>query len=559
MRKIVSTFNKLLIVGMMAGVSLGTAAPCALSNSLLQAVATGGAYTITGTGSCSFTASGLPDWIAVTGSTAGSVTLYIAGNGGAARSVPITVAGITYTIEQQAAAVSLPGLSLVGSMPHLASAGTWETTFTLVNNGTSSATARTNFFADDGTALNLPLTFPQTPAALTTAASFDRTLAPNASLILDSTAPDSQAVQVGSAQLLSTDKVSGFAIFKYKVAGQEAVVPLETRNAPSYVLAFDNTNSAALGVALQNVSASPASVRVFIHDEFGFQIGADTVVLPAYGHTSFVLPTQYPATANRRGSIEFDTPQGGQISALGIRFTPPGTLTTIPVLANVTNAGGSVAHIAVAGGWKTTIVLVNTGPTSAQAHLRFFDDNGAPLVLPLAFPPSTSAANVTQLDRAISGFGSLTVESAGLDTSPVQTGSIQLAADGKIGGYVIFRYTPNGQEASTPFENRGASAYIIPFDHTGSVVTGTAVNNASAQAVNIPWILRDDAGNQIGNGSLPLAANGHTAFSLAGQFPVTANIRGTIEFDTPAGAQINVLGIRTPPTLTFTTLPALTK
>src|ERR1700685_2147132 len=32
--------------------------------------------------------------------------------------------------------------------------------------------------------------------------------------------------------------------------------------------------------------------------------------------------------------------------------------------------------------------------------------------------------------------------------------------------------------------------------------------------------------------------------------PETANIRGTIEFDTPVGAQIGVLGIRTPPTHT---------
>ncbi len=32
---------------------------------------------------------------------------------------------------------------------------------------------------------------------------------------------------------------------------------------------------------------------------------------------------------------------------------------------------------------------------------------------------------------------------------------------------------------------------------------------------------------------------------------------GTIEFDAPAGAQIGVVGIRSPPALTFTTLPPL--
>jgi len=40
-----------------------------------------------------------------------------------------------------------------------------------------------------------------------------------------------------------------------------------------------------------------------------------------------------------------------------------------------------------------------------------------------------------------------------------------------------------------------------------------------------------------------------------------ANIRGTIEFDTPAGATIGAPGIRIPPgaLTTYTTLPALTK
>jgi hypothetical protein len=40
------------------------------------------------------------------------------------------------------------------------------------------------------------------------------------------------------------------------IGAQEAVVPLETRNAPSYLLAFDNTNGVVLGVALENVSTS---------------------------------------------------------------------------------------------------------------------------------------------------------------------------------------------------------------------------------------------------------------------------------------------------------------
>ena len=54
----------------------------------------------------------------------------------------------------------------------------------------------------------------------------------------------------GSAQILAQGgtSVDGFAIFHYDPSQQEAVVPLETRNAASYVLPFDNTNGVLTGV-----------------------------------------------------------------------------------------------------------------------------------------------------------------------------------------------------------------------------------------------------------------------------------------------------------------------
>ena len=82
----------------------------------------------------------------------------------------------------------------------------------------------------------------------------------------------------------------------------------------------------------------------------------------------------------------------------------------------------------------------------------------------------------------------------------------------------------------------------------------------SAQAVNIPVIVRDATGAQITSDTISLAANGHLAFTLGtDKYLATVNLRGTIEFDAPAGAQIGALGIRAPLAHTFTTLPALAK
>ena len=151
--------------------------------------------------------------------------------------------------------------TFIGSLPHLAAEGGWTTTFTYVNKGTTSASAQTSLFAPNGTPLILPINLPQTSGS-TTASSVTQTIAPNASFIMQATGPANVTYQEGSAQLAATGNVDGFEIFHFDPTQQEAVVPLETRNAPSYLLAFDNTNTVVTGVAVGNVSGTSATVPV---------------------------------------------------------------------------------------------------------------------------------------------------------------------------------------------------------------------------------------------------------------------------------------------------------
>ena len=527
-----------------------------------------GVINITTTPQCSWSVTNNLSWVSISGSKggtgSGSVNYNVASNTGGARLGAIAIAALSITIEQT---TSLPSLGLSGSMPHIAAEENWTTTFTLINKSTAAAQARFSLFDEPGSPLQLPLVFPQQPSATgpLLAASFDRTLAPNASLVITTAGPTAPPVQIGSAQLASTGSMDGFAIFHQIPTAQEAVVPLETRNASSYLLAFDNTGGVVLGVALANVSAQAGSVPVVIRDDTGTQIGTGTIPLVASGHTSLVLSSQFPITANKRGTIEFDTPTGGQISALGIRFTPPNNaLTTIHVLANVGTSGGSIAHIASGNGWQTTFVLVNAGASAAQVHLKFFADvTGTPLSLPLSFPQSGNGTTTvaSSVDQTLAAGATLLVQSAAPLSNPTPTiGSAQLTTSGNVSGFVIFRYNPNGQEAVVPLESRNANAYILAFDNTAGTATGVAINSVSSQAVQVPVLIRDDTGTPIVNDTLNLAANGHLAFTLVtDKYPATANIRGTIEFDTPPGAQISALGIRVPPAHTFTTLPALVK
>ena len=120
-------------------------------------------------------------------------------------------------------------------------------------------------------------------------------------------------------------------------------MPLEGPGAASYLLAYDDTGGNVLGIALANPLAKDQNIGVSISDDSGTFIEADSLIIPANGHISFVLPAFYPVTANRRGTIMFYAFQGGQqFGVLGMRFAAPNNaLTTIPGLT-----GGSSASAA---------------------------------------------------------------------------------------------------------------------------------------------------------------------------------------------------------------------
>ncbi len=241
-------------------------------------------------------------------------------------------------------------------------------------------------------------------------------------------------------------------------------------------------------------------------------------------------------------------------------------LTTLPVLANVDAPGGSISDLTYGGGFVGTFYLVNTGAASASFTLSFYNQSGAPvsvpLSLPLTFPQGAAATTTATYNTPILSAGaSYWVQGSGAITSTLLTGSAQLTTTGNISGFVIFRYNPNSQEAVVPLESRNASSYVLAFDNTAGTVTGVALSSSSAQNTNVPVVIHDDTGTQIGTSSIPLNANGHASFTLdpTHGFPATAGIRGTLEFVAPLGVPIGVLGIRSPPALTFTKLPALAK
>jgi hypothetical protein len=386
----------------------------------LSAGGSSGSINLTFPSGFSWMASSSASWLTITsfpaGAGRGTLSYQVAANTGGDRTATITVAGFTFTVEQ--AAASIPGLVAAGSLGQVASEGTWDFSLIGINLGASAATARFTFAGDNGNPLTLPLTFPQLPptAGPELAATLDRTLNPNAQIVMESTGPDSATTLAGSGQLFSNGNVGGFGIFSRPNYHWNAVVPLETRKATKYILPFDNTAALTTGVAVASLASLGANVQVIVRDDTGAQIGNPALPLSVLGHTAFMLndpPPGFPVTAGKRGTLEFDTPPNftpGQLSVLGLRANGPTALTTLPVLTDVDVSGGSITHVAYNGGWTSVFYIVNTGNAPAQFTLNFFDENGVALAVPLLLPQSGTNITTSALTRTLAPGAMLVVD-----------------------------------------------------------------------------------------------------------------------------------------------------
>ena len=525
----------------------------ATSAALPPSPASGTVQVLTDAG-CPWNAAADQSWVsfnnASSGSGAGSVSYSVAANSGDARTATLTIGSQSFAIRQASAASA--ALPLAGVLAHFDSGANWESTITVVNTAATPAEVAVNFFDYKGNPVALPSTFPQTPTqGSQQVETWDQTLAAGALAVLD-TRQSGTADTVGSAQLRAAAGVSGFEVFANLSSGQQAAVPLETRKAPSYLLAFDNTGALATGLAIANVS-SAATVNVILRDDTGAQIGNETEPLDAFGHDSFML-SKWSETIGKRGTVEFDTPPGAQITVLGLRVNGQ-ALTTLPVLANVATGGGSLAHFQSGGGWQTTFTLANTGASAAPFTVTFYDANGAPTALPLSSPELGDLSTTDTVTETLQPNASVQLVTQGVST---QTGSAHLASTGTVSGFAIFR-SGAGQEAVVPLETRQGT-FVLAFDNTNGLATGLAIANFSAQTAQVNVIVRDDTGAQIGAHIEQLAANGHDSFMLASTWSETGGKRGTVEFAPPSGASIGVIGIRAiPATGVVTTVPVLAK
>ena len=96
------------------------------------------------------------------------------------------------------------------------------------------------------------------------------------------------------------------------------------------LLPFDNTAGFQTGIALANQSGTAQTVTVTLLDQNGAQLSSSPLSLPAFGHTSFFLSTQFPKSVNQLGILQVQGPAG--VTGVGLRMSPQGSFTSIPII-----------------------------------------------------------------------------------------------------------------------------------------------------------------------------------------------------------------------------------
>src|ERR1017187_88294 len=226
-----------------------------------------------------------------------------------------------------------PTLTRTGVLSHIAAGGDWTTVMTLVNTSAAAGPVTVALHSDDVSALTLPVTTTQQGISQkTTASSVSTTINPNATWLI-STGDQVASTVVGWADVLSTESLGGYAIFRSTPqtgSPSEGTVPLQIQFPSTVTLAYDNTAGFVMGVALANLSTSLASVTVTMWDDIGNQLGTQFISIAGNGHTAFVLPNQFPLTVGKRGIVKFQATGG--LTGLGLRFSPFGTFTSVPTM-----------------------------------------------------------------------------------------------------------------------------------------------------------------------------------------------------------------------------------
>ncbi len=451
----------------------------------------------------------------------------------------------------ESSSVSIPVTLQIGSndlvVSQVADGAGWSTTIILVNTDSEPAPFTLSFYQQSGMPLVLPI------QGLGRGREYAGTIPVGGIQILQTTGTD-QTVSQGWAQVRAQRSIAGTAIFRQHTQSgdSEAAVLVAPALGKRFLLPFDEAEGFATGLAVVNTGLDAATVSVELRDENGARLESGSISLASRGQLAFMLQTTYPQIANRRGVAEFSC-STSDLSAVGLRFSPGGTFTSFkPALPETSDASvrtKKVAQIADGGGWKTTFVLVNSGTQPAPFAVVFKKADGTALSLPL---PGIGVRQ--EYSDVIPAGGVRTLETEGT-TNPSVDGWAEVVSSGPVAGTVVFAQkgsSASNSEGTVQLVPSLGEPAVLPFDNTLGFLTALALlaeNDSEGPLLTV--VVKDEYGQRLSTQYLQLKARTRQVSYLISLYPITADRRGSVEFE---GARISMIGLRFNPMGSFTSI-----
>lgn len=217
-------------------------------------------------------------------------------------------------------------------------------------------------------------------------------------------------------------------------------------------------------------------------------------------------------------------------------------------------------HLAIGGGWDTTLTIVNMGTREVQFAQSFFDQTGSEMQVSYRTIPTNNLVTGTGAGATIGPGRSLSIQL--LDAGPLRVGWSRIYYQSEVdrlGGYAIFRQTVPGRpsfEALVPLSSINDYKFYLPFDNRQGFETTMAVLNPWDTPTTVNMTFRASNGDLLANYTIQLLAGQQVAFPIQAIAPGIFGRVGVI-YVTGTSPHLSSLGFRFNGEGAFATIPIM--
>lgn len=209
--------------------------------------------------------------------------------------------------------------------PQVAFGDAWETSFYFLNKGSSLVAFKVDLYDDSGGAL-------QIGSGIANTQTINLQGGGMASLTLPRTGP----LRQGYAMTKLPPTVVGYGVFKQSVVGREekeSSLLFQRGLNSTYSFVCDESQGFVTALSIANPNSTSISILIEAIGENGSRLGSKLLTISAKGKIAFVITDL--STAGKRYILKVSNSNGvnsgSLFSILGLRFTPAGSFTAIPI------------------------------------------------------------------------------------------------------------------------------------------------------------------------------------------------------------------------------------